>query len=358
MPGKRNNDVETILAVQEARADELLEKTNVLATGVGYKIKEGQDTDTLSVKVYVDGKVLMEEVPEADRVDPDYDGVPTDVEDMEPCFAFEDILTGTERSTRNGQGGGLGDGQGDGLGGDGQARGETEVSPLALRNRIRPAMGGYSVGHYRITAGTIAACVRNRFWGSSGRNFYILSNNHVLANSNNARIGDPILQPGPYDGGSYPRDTIARLSRYIPIDFRPGSRNLVDAAIAQVDFANCSREVYWIGYLKALMRRASVRPRIVVQKTGRTTEYTVGYIDAIHATVNVNYGGGRIARFVDQIIIKPGGFSAGGDSGSLILDTDENALGLLFAGSSTHTIANYVEHVSRLLRIAISEKAV
>lgn len=350
MPKKRNNDVETMLAVQEARTEELLEKTNVLATGVGYKITKGQETDTLSVKVYVDGKAPMEEVAEADRVESAYDGVPTDVEDMEPCFAFEDISAGAEKFI-NAQEGELGYELPEG-------KGESEVSPLALRNRIRPAMGGYSVGHYRITAGTIATCVRNQFWGSSGRNFYILSNNHVLANSNNARIGDPILQPGPYDGGRHPGDTIARLSRYVPIDFRPGAGNLVDAAIAQVDFANCTREVYWIGYIKAWTRRASVQPRMLVQKTGRTTEYTAGYIDAIHATVNVNYGGGRIARFVDQIIIRPGGFSAGGDSGSLILDTDENALGLLFAGSSTHTIANYIEHVSRLLRVVISEKVV
>jgi hypothetical protein len=350
MAKKKINNVEAILAVQEARTDELLEKTNVFATGVGYKTTNGQDTDTLSVKVYVDGKAPLDEVPKADRIDPDYDGVPTDVEDMEPCVAFENTSTELEEFNN------VNDGEIECELPEGRA--ESEASPLALRNRIRPAMGGYSIAHYRVTAGTIATCVRNQYWGSSGRNFYILSNNHVLANSNNARIGDPILQPGPYDGGRYPRDTIARLSRYIPIDFRPSGRNLVDAAIAQVDFANCTREVYWIGYMKAFMRRASIRPRMVVQKTGRTTEYTVGYIDAIHATVNVNYGSGRIARFIDQIIIKPGGFSAGGDSGSLILDTDENALGLLFAGSSTHTIANYIEHVGRLLRVSISERVV
>jgi len=345
------NDVETVLAVQEARTEELLEKSNILATGVGYKTKSGQETDDLSVKVYVDGKIpTIEEVPEADRVEPEYDGVLTDVEDMEPCFAFEDT-SGEAEEWIDTQEGELEYGLPEG-------RGESEVSPLALRNRVRPAMGGYSVGHFRITAGTIATAVRNRFYGSSGRNFYILSNNHVLANSNSARIGDPILQPGPYDGGRFPRDAIARLSRYVPINFRSGARNLVDAAIAQVDFANCTREIYWIGYIKAWMRRATIRPRMVVQKTGRTTEYTVGYIDSINATVNVNYGRGRVARFVDQIIIKPGGFSAGGDSGSLILDTDENALGLLFAGSSTHTIANYIEHVSRLLRVVISEKIV
>src|SRR6266581_984976 len=62
--------------------------------------------------------------------------------------------------------------------------------------RQRPAPPGFSVGHPAITAGTIGARVRD----AVGR-VYILSNNHVLANSNGATIGDPEYQPGPFDGG-------------------------------------------------------------------------------------------------------------------------------------------------------------
>ncbi|MBW2739249.1 MAG: hypothetical protein JRE64_10480 [Deltaproteobacteria bacterium] len=46
----------------------------------------------------------------------------------------------------------------------------------------------------------------------------ILSNNHVLANSNAAEIGDPVLQPGPHDGGRYPEDHIADLEQFVPIN--------------------------------------------------------------------------------------------------------------------------------------------
>jgi hypothetical protein len=78
-----------------------------------------------------------------------------------------------------------------------------------------------------------------------------------------------------------------------------------------------------------------------VQKYGRTTSLTKGRVSALNATVNINYGNG-VARFVGQIIITPGTFSAGGDSGSLIVtnDTSKSPVGLLFAGSSSHTIAN------------------
>ena len=66
---------------------------------------------------------------------------------------------------------------------------------------------------------------------------YILSNNHVLANSNLAALGDPILQPGRVDGGTFPSNKIATLERFVeimPTNQSPGY-NLVDAAIATPD---------------------------------------------------------------------------------------------------------------------------
>jgi hypothetical protein len=83
-----------------------------------------------------------------------------------------------------------------------------------------------------------------------------------------------------------------------------------------------------------------------VQKCGRTTECTVGTVEEINATVTVCFAGfpfcTKSATFVNQFTITPGDFSAGGDSGSLIVtnDNNKNPVGLLFAGSSTRTIAN------------------
>ena len=81
----------------------------------------------------------------------------------------------------------------------------------------------------------------------------------------------------------------------------------------------------------------------VVQKTGRTTNYSTGRVTHVNATVNVNYGGGRTARMDRQIVTTA--MSAGGDSGSLLLDMDENAVGLLFAGSNVSTLANPIDPV-------------
>jgi hypothetical protein len=94
-----------------------------------------------------------------------------------------------------------------------------------------------------------------------------------------------------------------------------------------------------------------------VGKTGRTTQLTRGSITAVGVTVNVNFGGGRVGRFVDQIAIRAtsGNFSQGGDSGSLIWTWDARRapVGLLFAGGGGTTFANRITHVLNALDVNI-----
>jgi hypothetical protein len=310
--------------VQASEEDAILAKGNVVGVGVGHKITEGQETGDTSLTVFVSQKLDPSLLAEDDLIPEQVGKFKTDVVQTGDIFAGG-VDAGELSMTR-----------------------EDEVGIQTLQWRIRPVEGGYSVGHYAITAGTYATAVTDSSpFPGIPRRYYVLSNNHVLANSNNANIGDPILQPGPYDGGSYPADMIARLSRYVPIKF-DGSCNYVDAAIAEGPFQLLDREIYWIGYVKGL---ASVQVGTLVQKTGRTTNYTTGRVTAIGATVNVNYGGGRVARMCQQIVTT--NMSAGGDSGSLLCDLNENAVGLLFAGSNTITIHNNIFFVQSLLGIRI-----
>ncbi len=97
-----------------------------------------------------------------------------------------------------------------------------------------------------------------------------------------------------------------------------------------------------------------------VQKYGRTTGLTSGAVDSINATVKVRYGRG-FAIFENQIVIEGiegAEFSAGGDSGSLIVTDDLNCnpVGLLFAGSSVVTIANPIDEVLTQLGVSIDGK--
>jgi hypothetical protein len=302
---------------------------NVVGVASGVKWTDGEPTGKPAVLVLVTHKVDKDDLPEGDRIPPTLGGAPTDVLAVGEVFA-------------------------------GQAL-PLETGAEALTRRVRPAQSGYSVGHRLITAGTIGTCVYDMLGAGSnpagipGR-YYILSNNHVLANSNNATPGDAVLQPGPFDGGTDPADRIAALSRFIPITFDPPvprdqHRNLVDAALAEGQFHDLNREVYWIGYLRGWRQRTEVVVGMELRKTGRTTNYTTGRVTAVNATIDVNYGSGRVARFRDQIVTT--NMSAGGDSGSLVADRENMAVGLLFAGSPVATILNQIQHVRSLLRIEV-----
>src|SRR5438093_15044 len=233
--------------------------------------------------------------------------------------------------------------------------------------RMRPAHPGFSVGHPLITAGTIGARVRDAL----GR-VYILSNNHVLANSNGASIGDPEYQPGPYDGGTS-ADQIATLTDFQVISFASNGSNTIDAAIALsstdlLDNAVPSDDGYGMPNSKiygdsdgdGFFDDPSALLGLNVQKYGRTTRLTHGQITGVNATVTICYAVSgfsctKTARYVDQLIISPGTFSNGGDSGSLIVtdDTNLNAVALLFAGNANVTIANRIDLVLQRFGVVI-----
>jgi hypothetical protein len=242
-----------------------------------------------------------------------------------------------------------------------------------------------SIGHYAITAGTLGCVVRDRRSGVR----LILSNNHVLANSNNASPGDPILQPGPYDGGTQDQDMIARLERFINLQFttapgscgiaqvvadflnwmaslagsshrldvfqfQPQATNQVDAAVARpVGDSQVLDEILEIGTPSGTLPAAL---GMAVRKSGRTTGLTRGTVNVIAATVNVSYGAGQVATFENQIVAGP--MSQGGDSGSLVLAGDSlRAVGLLFAGSEQATIFSPIDTVLEALQVDLPAAA-
>lgn len=315
---------------------QLLDRTNVVAAGVGYKITGGQKTSTLSIMCSVSKKVAASQLSSTDLVPATLDGMPTDV-----------IETGVIRALQS------------------------------TTEKHRPAPGGVSIGHRDITAGTLGCLVKK-----DGRSV-ILSNNHVLANSNAAEIGDPILQPGPHDGGRYPEDHIADLEQFVPINIigipsdcptatgiasflnsiarlfgssvqlqaidQQTTENLVDAAIARpLNPEDVKDEILQIGTIQGA---AEGELGMAIKKSGRTTGFTTGEIQQVDVTVNVQYGEGKIAQFTDQLM--GGAMSQGGDSGSVVLDESNHLVGLLFAGSDTTTIMNRIQNVFFTLGVSL-----
>lgn len=321
-------DLSTMRNVLKENRSELLGRSNVVAIGIGYKITKGAKTPTLSIVCSVVKKLPASSLFARDMVPATVNNIPTDVVETGPIRALQSHTA-----------------------------------------KYRPAPGGVSIGHRDITAGTLGCLVKK-----SGQ-IFILSNNHVLANSNEASIGDPILQPGPYDGGKYPDDHIASLEEFVPISFDEqasdcsltralaslfngiarifGSEdrlkavrtqaveNKVDAAIARpLSDQDVRSEILEIGTINGL---AQGELGMAIKKSGRTTGLTTGEILQVDVTVNVQYGAGRIARFSDQLLA--GAMSQGGDSGSAVLDNGNKLVGLLFAGSDNTTIINRMENV-------------
>ncbi|MEY8213467.1 MAG: PKD domain-containing protein [Colwellia sp.] len=211
----------------------------------------------------------------------------------------------------------------------------------------RPVPIGVSTGHPDITAGTIGVKV------TDGINFYALSNNHVYANFNKASIGDNVLQPGSYDGGTS-NDVIGTLHEYVEIDL--DAPNVADAAIALVNNSdlNCNTPSDGYGQPSTTIKTlVEVYAGLPVQKYGRTTGHTHGAVELLDATVDVCYetqGPFRCktsANFIHQFGITDGNFSDGGDSGSLIVtgDINKQPVALLFAGNSDYTFASPIELV-------------
>ncbi len=217
----------------------------------------------------------------------------------------------------------------------------------------RPVPIGVSTGHPDITAGTIACRVKKN------QNFYYaLSNNHVYADINTGPMGVNVLQPGPSDGGQNPADAIGTLYAYEEILF-DGSPNTVDAAIALSDETLLGNATPSDGYgtpKSDIVLPADALGEGVI-KYGQASGETKGTVAGIGATVSVNYGGGNVALFIDQLVITPGGFSRAGDSGSLVVIQKgadaRKPVGLLFAGGQGLTIANPIYEVLHAFHVEI-----
>lgn len=319
-----------IREVMKREKKKLLEKKGVIAVGVGYKIINGEATNHPCIVVSVERKLTPSELRPKDFVPTAVGAILTDVV-------------------------------------------ESKIIKALHTQRHRPAPGGVSGGHKDAT-GTLGGLVRRGL----GLEICILSNNHVLAMSNQAELGDAILQPGSHDGGEYPRDHIADLVAFVPIQMSGNPSdcpignffkvslnllfklvkshtrfriirlqeggNLIDAALAKpLNSDLVSPEFLGISGLVKGIVEAELGMKI--QGSSRTSGVRFGTIDQTDVTVKVSYGEGKMAIFEDQLLSNTM-TAKGGDSGTEVLSMDGYLTGLLFAGSENTMIANRIQHVA------------
>lgn len=229
----------------------------------------------------------------------------------------------------------------------GQSAQQSRQQPLAffgaqIGNELATSTTGCFIG----TAGSLV---------TDGTNDYILSNSHVLAREGAGIVGEDIMHTVS-TACSNNALHIGELAADVPLGFGRRNTNQVDAAVARIT-PNVQPATDGVGRILHIgndftdayaVSPATVAPSLglAVKKSGRTTGLTHSSIGFVGVNITVRYDGGR-AYFTDQFVVSGGSFSAGGDSGSLIVtdDASANPVGLLFAGSSSDTIANPINTV-------------
>jgi hypothetical protein len=188
---------------------------------------------------------------------------------------------------------------------------------------------------------------------------FILSNNHVLADTDTATIGDDISQPGLADVGCVLTASNSHVVAHFSETKTLGTDN-IDAALAEIASGAVKTDgsILEVGMPSSTLATPSVS--LEVAKSGRTTGLTCATIGSVSTNVVVQYqrrcGQGRRFRIVylNQILVTGSTFSAGGDSGSLIVtQSAAQPVGLVFAGSSTDTIANPISDVTNAFGVSI-----
>ncbi|MGL5244836.1 MAG: serine protease, partial [Sarcina sp.] len=278
---------------------------NVTGIGLGKKYINSQNTDEFCINVFVEKKEDLNTLKKSDIIPSKYMGIKTDVIEI------------------------------------------GKVTGDSLNTKIRPVQCGYSIGPANVNTVGTAGCIVQRGFGNN-ISYFILCNNHILTNNQTLPIGTRIIQPARLDGGTI-FDQVATLSNYTPL-FPGGSQyNSVDCAIARISNNSLiSNEIAWQGYPKGV---GTARVGELVKKVGRSSGRTLSTVRSIGTTLYVDLGF-QTYLFYDQITINK--FTNNGDSGSLVLNSFNEAIGLHMASSGQMSIANNINNVLRSLNVELT----
>ncbi|WP_247048723.1 DNA/RNA non-specific endonuclease [Arthrobacter rhizosphaerae] len=276
-----------------------LEDPNISSIGVGRKLVGGKPTGEISIQFTVEEKAAPEAleslnselIPEAIVVD----GVPVPT----------DVI---ERNYRP------------------SFRSVPEPEAPTAKVRLDPVMPGVSVGHIRVSAGTIGCIVYDRHDGTP----LILSNWHVLHGATGV-LGDDVVQPGPHDDNRIQANGLGRLSRsHLGV--------AGDCAVATIDGRQFQTAIHGLNLTPEELGEPEIGDKVI--KSGRTTGVTHGIVRRVDVIAKLNYGAAG-THAVGGFEIGPdpdnppvdGEISRGGDSGAAwMFKTPSGELTTVMAG--------------------------
>ena len=215
--------------------------------------------------------------------------------------------------------------------------------PHGIREPQEVIIGGISGANTNLAgqSGTIGYFCTRKSKLPRRKEIHLLSNSHVFADLRKAKVDDSdlIMQPSPGEPASNrPIGTLVNFSA-LKFDADINEPNHVDAAVARL-WAPLQHKplIPLIGAVKGHVATKDIEIGEAVRKFGRTTGYTEGQIFSICLDIWIRYDRtGQSAFFQDQFLIEPDlsqftEFVSSGDSGSLLVDAKQHAVGLIFAG--------------------------
>ncbi len=317
-----------------------LDKKNVTSVGVGYKYieKENRYTDELCIQFTVGKKVAPESLA-AERLDllpesfTDDDGTVVSTDVIERKYDVRVVLVEPTAP-------------------------EAASGALRRKRPMRPMRPGISVANVNESAGTIGGFVFDEVTAAP----YILSNWHVLHGSG-GNFGDPVLQPGPYDGGDL---FTSRVGALVRSHLGLGG----DCAVASIEGRPFDPSIFETNVTPKRIGKVNLGDKLV--KSGRTTGVTYGIVRRVGVVTNIDYGGDTGNAQVGGFEIGPnaakpaknGEISSGGDSGAFWMVDDaalsDVVVGLHFAGetdpepAAEHALACNIHSVLEKLRVRLA----
>ena len=217
-------------------------------------------------------------------------------------------------------------------------------------SRLNPIEPGCSISHFRVSSGTFGCLVQDSL------GIYILSCAHVLSDRYPSQYGDPIVHPGATFGGTLPNDQVATFERQIPL---VSGNCLADAAIARLTSATS-------GSVPAAIRYIGTKPSstvalgsvgVLVQKSGDQTGRTRGIVIGLNGRIGpYSINGVNNIHFMNAIVTN--GMADGGDSGSILMTNQHEAIGVLFGGLQYPGQSGYVAHYYSPIDVVLQQLGV
>lgn len=284
-----------------------VEDDNVVAVGISEKLVEGRKAGELALCFYVKKKKPPSKVT-SDRMLPSVVSLPGDQ------AVFTDV----------------------------KELGEVFLEMALPQKKKAPLQSGFSIGHVKVTGGTVGAIVRKK-----GK-YFVLSNSHVLANSGKGSPGDAVLYPAPSDGGTRSNNLAATLADFVPFDLGGDYLNRVDAALAEIDEVFLEKMNFDIHSAAIPLKTIVAKRDMKVVKSGRTTGKTQGEVSDVNFRVVLPYPGIGKVGFLEQVLCTR--YTKPGDSGALVVEVETGkVVGLHFAGAGTGSVFNPIGVVKKAL---------